>query len=334
MTGVPIPTPELRASLLVPCFNEEQSLPTLLDEVRHSFDAAFGESWELILVDDGSSDATAAIIASASQSCPRVKGVILSRNFGHQPALSAGLRYCSGRSIGIIDADLQDPIDVLMTMYRKIEEEDYDVVYGIRKKRDASFFLVFAYSAFYKLMSRISDHDWPRDAGDFCVMNKRCADIVNALPENVRMLRGMRSWIGFRQAGVPYERPKRAAGTSHYSFWKLSRLSLDAIIGFSTTPLRMASMLGFIGGLASLAIAFVFLLNRLAPNIFPFGYDLNVNPGITTLALLTSLLGSAILICIGILGEYIGIVLKEVKGRPTSLVAREIGFGPKEIERR
>lgn len=313
------------ASLLVPCFNEEEALPMLLKLVRGVFTEKFGDDWELVLVDDGSRDRTPQIIHAEAARDKRIKGVLLSRNFGHQAALSAGLRFCRGRSVGIIDCDLQDPIEVLVELYRKVEEEGYDVAYGIRRKRQAPLLLKFAYKIFYKLMRGMSEHDWPVDAGDFCVMTGRCAGIINGLPENVRMIRGIRSWIGFRQIGVPYTRPRRVAGRSHYNLARLSRLALDAMVGFSTVPLRLASITGFVTGLVSLGFAMIFLLNRLVPEIFPFGYKIGVSPGIATLAVLVSFLGSVILICIGILGEYIAILLREVKGRPSAIVAQVTG---------
>ena len=318
------PKSDLRVSLLVPCFNEEQALPVMLDSVKRAF-AAFGDSWELILVDDGSTDRTADVIRKAAGADARIKGVVLSRNFGHQAALSAGLPFCRGEAVGVIDCDMQDPVDVLLEMYRLVEDGKCDIAFGIRQKRDAPLLLRAAYKIFYRLIGAVSDHPWPRDAGDFCVMARRCVDAIVALPERNRMLRGMRSWIGFHQIGVRYERPKRTVGQSHYNVWSLTRLALSGITGFSAAPLRLASVIGFLGGLASLLLAFVFLLNRFEPQIFPFGYNLNANPGLTTIAILISLIGSMILISIGILGEYIGVLLDEIKARPVALAKELIG---------
>jgi dolichol-phosphate mannosyltransferase len=316
-----------RISLLVPCFNEEQALPLLIELVKRAF-VKFDDAWELILVDDGSSDGSAAIIKQAAHADLRIKGIILSRNFGHQAALSAGLPFCRGKTVGIIDCDLQDPIDVLLTMYDLVEGGKCDIAFGIRAKREAPLFLRVSYAIFYKFINRFADHPWPKDAGDFCVMTRRCVETIVALPERSRMLRGIRSWIGFVQIGVPYERPKRIAGKSHYNFWSLTRLALAAIIGFSAAPLRLASIIGFFGGFLSFALAVVFLINRFVPGLFPFGYNLNVNPGLITIAILITLIGSMILLCIGILGEYIGVLLLEIKARPVTLTKELIGLQP------
>lgn len=284
-------------------------------------------------MDDGSRDRTPQIIGAEAARDKRIKGVLLSRNFGHQAALATGLRFCRGRSVGIVDCDLQDPTEVLMELYRKVEEEGYDVAYGVRHNCQALLLLKFAHKIFYKLMHGMSEYDWLVDAGDFCVMTRRCAEMVNGLRKNMRMIRGIESWIGFRRFGVPYTRPKRVAGASHYNFWRLSRLALDAMVGFSTTPLRLATIMGFGVGIASLGLAGMFVLNRFVLGAFPFGYNLGANRGITTLAILVSFLGSAILICLGIIGEYVSILLKEVKGRPPAVVSEIIGLESRTSDR-
>ena len=313
-------------SLIVPCYNEQDALPILVRKVKEAF-AAGKAAWELLLIDDGSSDRTPQMIREFAADDPRIKGIILSRNFGHQPALSVGLAHCRGQSVGIIDCDLQDPVEILMKMYALVENGKCDVAYGIRERRDAPLVLRTAYRLFYEFISAAAEHPWPKDAGDFCVMSRRCVDTIIALPENMRMLRGMRSWIGFTQTGVPYERPRRVAGQSHYNYWRLTRLALSGIIGFSVAPLRLASIIGFAGGFLSLLLGLAFLINRLVPQLFPFGYNLNVSPGLASIAILISLIGSMTLICMGILGEYIGVVLTEIKGRPSALAKEFIGFG-------
>jgi glycosyltransferase involved in cell wall biosynthesis len=319
-------------SLLIPCFNEEQALPLTIKAVKQAF-TRFDTSWELILVDDGSADQTVEIIRQAAHSDPRIKGLILSRNFGHQAALSAGLAFCRGSAVGIIDCDLQDPIDVLLKMYKLVEDGKCDVAFGIREKRDAALVLRMTYRLFYSFISRFAEHPWPKDAGDFCVMTRRCVDTIVELPERLRMLRGMRSWIGFVQIGVPYHRPKRIAGTSHYNFWKLTRLALSGIISYSVAPLRLASIIGFVGGFISLLFAIAFVMKRVGLPVSSFGSTLNGNPGLTTLAILISGIGSMVLVSVGILGEYIGVLLVEIKARPVALAKELIGLHPLDRQR-
>ena len=324
---MPVSSAKPRVCLLVPCYNEEEVLPLLFNMVKHVMTQRYGPgNWQLILIDDGSTDRTRELILNESRVNPDLRGIFLSRNFGHQSALSVGLLYCDADTVGILDCDLQDPIDVLLQLLDKVESGNADVAFGVRNKREAPIRLKFLYMSFYRLMARMSEHPWPHDAGDFCVMSRRVVEEINRLPERVRMLRGLRSWVGFRQVGVPYDRPKRAAGHTHYSYARLVRLALDAIVGFSMLPLRLSSLIGLLIGFMSLLAGIALLLNRVFPGFEPFGYSIGANPGLATIAILSAFLGSIILICLGVMGEYMGVLLKEMKGRPSAIVIDSVGW--------
>lgn len=313
-----------KASVMVACYNEKDTLPLLVEKVRQHLSERFDSCWELILVDDGSSDGTTDLIRLLCAADPKIKGIILSRNFGHQAAVSVGLLECRGMMVGVVDCDLQDPIEILMKLFEKVETGICDVAFGIRAERDGPILLRYLYSTFYRVIEALSDHPWQLDAGDFCVMNRRALTLIRRLPEKVRMLRGLRSWIGLKQIGVPYKRPCRIAGKSKYNLWKLSSLAIDAFVGFSSVPLRLASLFGVISGVVAVGLAFLFLANRLFPEIFPWGYNLGANPGIATLAILAAMFCSMILICLGVIGEYIIVIIKEIKRRPGALVAEVV----------
>src|SRR5262245_27357556 len=206
-----------RLCVVVPCYNEEDMLPAFFPIVTRALEEATGGEWSIVCVDDGSRDATAAVIEDWNRRDGRIRGVRLSRNFGHQAALSAGLACARADYIGVMDCDMQDPVEVLIDLYRASIRDDLDVCYGIRAKRDAPVFLRVAYSLFYRIISKAADHDWPKNVGDFCVMSARCHRTLLALPEQSRMLRGLRSWVGFRQSGILYNRPARMRGSSKYN---------------------------------------------------------------------------------------------------------------------
>jgi dolichol-phosphate mannosyltransferase len=313
-------------SVVIPCYHEEDSLPVLLDIIPAKLNEITAGLWEIIFVDDGSHDRTIDIIKEAYARDQRIKGIQLSRNFGHQPALSVGLDFASGEYCGVMDCDLQDPVEVLVEMYRKCRDEGYDVCYGVRQNRDAPVFLKIGYKLFYRLMHKFSEHSWPLDAGDFCVINRKAKKALLLLPEKIRMLRGLRAWIGLKQAGVPYSRPSRAYGTSKYNFFKLMGLAMRGFTGFSSLPLRLASLIGFALGSLSLIGAGLIVVNRLFPTFSLFGYWIGANPAAATIAVLLCLMNSAILISLGIIGEYINILVKEVKQRPTAIVSDFIGM--------
>ncbi len=312
-------------SVVVPCFNEEEALPAFFEAILPYLDSAVNGNWEIIAVDDGSSDKTWSIINRYSAGDRRIHGVALSRNFGHQPAVDTGLVYASGQYVAVLDCDLQDPPAVLVELFAKIRAEQLDVCYAVRQHRDAPLLLRFLYKLFYRLMTVFAERAWPLDAGDFCVINRAALQSILAMPESIRMLRGLRSWIGLRQGHVRYDRPPRRHGRSKYNLLTLSSLAIRAFVGFSQAPLRFASWIGFSMALLSVSIGLFFVLNRLIPGVTPFGYYVGQNPGITTLVVLMLFISSMLFFCIGIIGEYLAVIIKEIKGRPTAIVRATAG---------
>lgn len=316
----------VQLSVVVPCFNEEESLPRLLSMLIPFLDGPTNGAWEIILVDDGSCDRTAEIIAEAHDRESRVCGMVLSRNFGHQAAIFAGLAYAAGSYIGVMDADLQDPPEVLIECFQKAQRENLDLVYAVRKSRRAGLLLKITYWLFYRLMRALAEYSWPLDAGDFSVLNRKALSLIMRLPEHVRVLRGLRSWIGLKQGFVPYARPERGKGESKYNLRKLIALAVNAIVSFSNLPLRLASVVGLGMSVASFLLGALILVNRFVPKFTLFGYYIGASPGTTTIVLLLLGIGSLLFLCIGILGEYLGVMLKEVKRRPVAVVQRQFGI--------
>jgi dolichol-phosphate mannosyltransferase len=318
-----LPAPIL--SVVVPCYNEADNLTHVFEALVPALEDAVGDRWELVIVDDGSADATFALVAQAHLREPRIKGIRLSRNFGHQAAVTTGLAFASGANVGIIDADLQDPVGVLIQLYEKVADGKCDVCIGVRGRRDASLWLRIAYRLFYDVIGRLSDPPWPRNAGDFCVFNRRVHTVLLALPERTRTLRGLRSWVGFRQAQIEYDRPARRFGSSKYNFVKLLSLALDSFVSFSNVPLRLASLAGIGMSFATLAIAALFLVNRLFPEVTVFGFWVGANPGVTTIVLYLSFVASILFFCLGIIGEYVLLLLRESQRRPSAIVDTLLG---------
>jgi glycosyltransferase involved in cell wall biosynthesis len=298
-------------SIAVPVYNEVDSLPELYPRVRAVMES-LGESWELILIDDGSTDGSTEVIRSLSSEDNRVRPVIFARNFGHQIAITAGLDHSRGEVVIIIDADLQDPPEVIADLVDKWRE-GYEVVYAVREERvGESWFKKVTAAFFYRLINRITDVNIPLDTGDFRLLDRKVVDTLNTMRERHRFPRGMVAWVGFRQIGVPYKRAARYAGETKYPFSKMLRLALNAITGFSYFPLQLATYFGFVcAGVSALAIPVVIVL-RLAGNQAFFGQ------ATTLIAVL--FLGGVQLISLGILGEYVGRLYDEVKGRPLYIV--------------
>lgn len=318
--------PPSRLVLVVPCYNEEDMLPAFFATVIPAVDRATDGRWRIICVDDGSRDATFSLVARQNSLESRVVGISLSRNFGHQAAVSAGLAYASGEYIAVVDCDLQDPVSVLLALYTKAQRENLDVCYGIRQKRDAPVLLKLGYHFFYRLIRRAAEHDWPLDAGDFCVMSARCHRALLSLPEHSRMMRGLRSWVGFRQSGIPYRRPARSHGATKYNMRKLAALAIQGLIAFSSVPLRLATIIGTLMGLFSILFAMMVLINRLFPRFTFFHYWVGANPGVATLLVFLALVFSVGFLCLGLIGEYLIVLLQEAKRRPTAVVATAVGY--------
>lgn len=302
--------------IVIPLYNEEAIFAELVDRVRRTL-ATMALPAEVILVDDGSGDRTRDLIQDLCHSDSRFRGLLLSRNFGHQTAVSAGLRYARGRFVAVMDGDLQDPPEILPELYARIRE-GFDVVYAVRQQRKGAWWKRLAYWSFYRVLRSLSDLDIPPDAGDFCLMSERVVRCMNALPERHRFVRGIRTWVGFRQTGYAYQRPERAGGVSKYSVGKLVRLAAEGIFSFSEVPLRLATVLGLlVAGFALLYAAFL-VFWRLFLN--------DSIPGFATVATAIFFLGGVQLICLGIIGEYIGRIHNETRGRPTFIIDQEIGF--------
>jgi len=299
--------------IVVPAHNEEQNIATLVAEIAQVLDAA-GCTFELLLVDDGSTDRTAAIIRELARTDRRIRGLVLTRNFGHQAAISIGLTHVRGRAVGIMDADLQDRPADMLALYEACTAERADVAFAVRRSRKEGRVKRIAYHLFYRILSRLARISIPLDSGDFCVMSRPFVDQLNSLPERLRFVRGLRSWIGGKQIAVPVDRDARRAGTPKYTMSKLIRLAIDGLVSFSDVPLRLASVMGFcVSALAILGMVVV-LAWKLTGRL-PAG------AGVATIALSILFLGGVQLLTAGILGEYVGRIFEEVKRRPVALVA-------------
>jgi polyisoprenyl-phosphate glycosyltransferase len=298
-------------SIVAPIYNELDNIPELYRRVKEVMDST-GETWELILVDDGSSDGSTTAICELAQEDKRVRPVIFARNFGHQIAITAGWDYARGAAVVIIDADLQDPPEVILEMAKKWKE-GYEVVYAVRAEREGeSWFKLWTASLFYRLIYRITDVKIPLDTGDFRLMDRKVVDVLKQMRERHRFPRGMSAWVGFKQVGVEYKRAARVAGETKYPFRKMFRLALNAITSFSYFPLQVATFFGFASaGIAIIAIPPVVYLRMTGSQAF-FGQ------ATTLIAVL--FLGGVQLISLGVLGEYIGRLYDEAKGRPLYIV--------------
>jgi glycosyltransferase involved in cell wall biosynthesis len=300
-------------TVVAPVFNEVESLPEFVRRVTDVMQAE-DEAWELILVDDGSTDGSTESILEFARRDRRVRPVVFARNFGHQVAVTAGLDYSRGRAVVIMDSDLQDPPELIPELAGKWRE-GYQVVYAMRSSREGeTWFKRFTAAFFYRLINRITDVNIPVDTGDFRLLDREAADALCTMRERHRFPRGMAAWIGFRQVGVPYDREPRYAGVTKYPFTKMLRLALNAITSFSYFPLQIATYLGFLfAGVSALAIPVVIILRLSGSQAF-FGQ------ATTLIAVL--FLGGVQLISLGILGEYIGRLYDEAKGRPLYVVRK------------
>jgi polyisoprenyl-phosphate glycosyltransferase len=309
-------------SVVVPCFDEED---VILLTYRRLVDVLGGRDFRLqiIFVDDGSGDRTPEMAADLAKGDPRVKTVLLSRNFGHQAAVSAGLANADGDATVIMDADLQDPPEAVIQMV-ETWLEGADVVYGIRKKRKESLLKRTGYSVFYRAFQRLSSIDAPIDAGDFSLIDRKVLDVINELPEKNRFFRGLRAWSGFRQAGIEYERNARAAGSSKYSLRKLIGLAKDGIFNFSTVPLTGVFYLGMLMSILAFATLLLVLILRVF-DIPIFGMRASDVQGFSTTILTVLLIGGIQLVSTGVLGEYIGRIYNETKNRPSYVIREKIG---------
>ncbi len=307
-----------RLSVAIPIHNEESVLPELLTRLMGVLDKVQGGPHELLFVDDGSADGTLALLEEAAQRDSRIMVLSLSRNFGHQAALTAALDHVTGDATVLMDGDLQDEPESIPRLLEKFFE-GYDVVYAQRTRRKEAWPLRLSYYVFYRLMARLSDMKLPLDAGDFALMSRRVVEHLQRLQEHHRYLRGLRSWVGFRQIGIPIERSQRHSGRSKYSVFRLLKLASDGIFAFSIVPIRAAAILGAI----SIGLSGLFAVYTIFAKLF-----LNQTPkGFTALLLLITFLSGILLFFLGVIGEYVGRIYEESKGRPIYIIGRLIGGG-------
>jgi glycosyltransferase involved in cell wall biosynthesis len=311
-------------SVLVPCHEEAPVLDSLYQRLSEAA-SSWGPDYEVIVVDDGSRDDSWERLKEIHRRDERWKILRFARNFGHQVAVTAGLVHAAGDVVIILDADLQDPPEEL-SRFLEQWRQGYDVVYGIRRRRKEGLLKRASYKLFYRILGFMADIKIPYDTGDFCLLDRRVVDTINAMPEHNRFVRGLRAWAGYRQVGVEYERHGRAAGEASYTFTRLVRLAVDGVFSFSTTPLRLAVWVGIAASVFALLAAILTLLQRVFVEYFrSIGHALP--PGFATTIIAIFFLGGVQLICLGVIGEYIGRIYEEVKNRPLWVESDRVGLG-------
>ena len=311
----------IRLSVAIPVHNEEGVLPELLARVQGVLDKIPAGPHEIVFVDDGSTDRTFEILREAAGKDPRISAISLSRNFGHQAAITAALDHVAGDAVVVMDGDLQDVPEVIPEFLEKFRE-GYDVVYAKRVRRKEPLALRICYFVFYRVMARLSDTRLPLDSGDFALMSRRVVDHVRRMPEHHRYLRGIRSWVGFRQVGIPVERAERHSGESKYGLIRLMKLAFDGLFAFSIVPIRAAALCGafvmFIGAMYVLYSLYAKIFLRESPQ------------GFTALIVAVTSLSGIILFFLGVIGEYVGRIYEETKARPHYIIGRIAGRIPSE----
>ena len=311
--------PVFRLSIAVPIYNEEAVLPEFLRRTCAVLDQIRGGPHELVFVDDGSSDRTFAILEEAARRDSRILAISLSRNFGHQAALTAALDHVTGDAAILMDGDLQDVPEIIPQLVERYDQ-GYDVVYAQRIRRKEPWVLRLCYFAFYRMMAKLSDVQLPVDAGDFGLMSRRVIDQLRRMPEHHRYLRGLRSWVGFRQTGLPVERVKRHSGKSKYSLLRLLKLAADGVFAFSIVPIRAAALLG---------VAVTFLSALYAGYALYAKFFLRQSPkGFTALIVAVTFLSGVLLFFLGVIGEYVGRIYEETKARPIYMICQVVGRTP------
>ena len=301
-------TPEL--SIVIPVYNEEETVGELHQRLSTVL-RSLGDSYEILFVNDGSTDATSRLIDEFAEQDPRVVAIHLSRNFGHQPAVTAGIDHAAGQAVFVMDGDLQDPPEVI-PQFIQLWRMGNDVVYAIRQKRKEHLVKRAGYFLFYRLLRAISDIDIPLDSGDFCLMDRHVVDALKALPERGRFIRGLRTFVGFRQVGLAYERAARPRGKPKYTLSTLIRLAVDGLVNFSGYPLRLVTRLGLITLCATAILSVWVVVDALINHTGPRGW--------ASLSLVMLFLGAVQLISLGIIGEYVRLIFLETKGRPSYII--------------
>ena len=309
---------EFHLSVAIPVHNEESVLPHLLRRLREVLDNLAGGPHEVVFVDDGSTDRTFEMLEAATRQDERIVALSLSRNFGHQAAITAALDHVTGDATVVMDGDLQDAPEVIPQFVEKYHQ-GFDVVYAKRVRRKEPWLLRLCYFTFYRLMARLSDIQLPLDSGDFGLMSRRVVQQLRGMPEHHRYLRGMRTWVGYRQMGIEVERAERHSGRSKYSLIRLMKLAFDGIFAFSIVPIRAAALVGaivmFLSGLYLVYAIYVKLVLQKSPQ------------GFTALIVAITFLSGIILFFLGVIGEYVGRIYEETKARPQYLLLRKVGFG-------
>ena len=305
-------------SVVVPVYNEQEVIEALHSRLLQVL-APDIPSFEVVFVNDGSKDLSPQMLDQISRSDARFKSIHFSRNFGHQAAVTAGLHAVSGQVVVVIDADLQDPPELIHQMIAKWDE-GFDVVYAQKKRRQGiGPFKRFSYYLYYRMLGSLTDVEVPPDTGDFCLMDRRIVDLLNAMPERNRYVRGLRAWLGFRQTAIMFERPARFAGETKYSFKRLVGLAVDGILSLSKAPLRLAMYMGFAASVVSFFLLLAFVIERV------FGSSQLARGWASTIVVIL-FLGGIQLICLSVIGEFIGRIYDEVKQRPLYIVGRSTGF--------
>ncbi len=323
------PGPSVKLSVGIPIFNEQEVIPELLSRLCAVLDGLPGGPHEMVFVDDGSTDNTRSMLEEAARSDSRIKLVVLSRNFGHQAAMGAALDHATGDAVVLMDGDLQDQPEIIPEFVQR-HQDGADVVFARRRTRQEGWLKQTAYRAFYRLIAALSDTKLPLDSGDFALLGAPVVTALRNLPEHQRYLRGLRAWVGFTQVGIDVDRSARFAGKPKYSTWKLIKLALDGVCSFSIVPLRAAAVTGLLAIAASAAFAVYAIYVRLVVGAVPAGF--------TASLLIMTFLSGVQLLFLGIIGEYLGRVYGEAKGRPPYVVARVVcvnsGKGSTEAESR
>lgn len=304
-----------RISVAVPVFNEQENLELLASRLCKVISGMDFDDYEIIFIDDGSRDSSRQILTALHQADPHIRVLCFSRNFGHQAALQAGLDECRGDILVLMDADLQDPPELIPEFVAQWKS-GHDVVYAVRKKRKEGLLKRACYAIFYRTMKLVANIDVPLNAGDFCLLDRRVVEVLSALPERNRFLRGLRSWVGFAQIGVEYERELRHAGVPKYTLPKLMGLALSGYIGFSAMPLRIASALGFCSAFGGLLLMLWAVLYKLSGRPTPWGWASQVS--------LLLFMGGTQLVVLGIIGEYLSRAYDEVRSRPLYIVSHRL----------
>lgn len=301
-------------SCVIPVCNEQENIEELYRRLTQTLERAEPD-YEVLFVDDGSRDHSLDILTRLAQSDARVSVITFARNFGHQAAISAGLDQARGNAVVVMDADLQDPPEVLDQFIAKWREGN-DVVYAIREQRKESWFMRTCYAAFYRLLQRVANIEIPLDSGDFCIMDRRVVDLLVNMPERNRFVRGIRSWVGLKQVGLKYERAARFGGETKYGYSRLVALALDGLVSFSYVPLRVISMIGIGVSVISILLAIIYAIQKIFWGLSP--------PGFPTTIVAIFFLAGIQLITIGVIGEYVGRIFEEVKRRPVYVVRQVI----------